>query len=103
MRVGGAIDKVTEVGACFDYIAPIEAWIKNALRGGVEWYIEYECGNGYTPLQIKRILRRAGIRTWAWQWFDDTIFFCLDKTSAKIAYEVLTQHEIEPWGKGVPE
>jgi hypothetical protein len=57
------LDKVLEVGACFDWITPLITVVQDLANGpGHTFLIPNDCG--WSGRDIEDLLRRRGVRSW---------------------------------------
>jgi hypothetical protein len=74
----GLFSKLLDIGASFNYITPALA----LASGGANFAT-------LSQSDTQRALRRAGVRSWAWDWTGEYYIFCVSPADAARVAEIL--------------
>lgn len=86
-------DRLLEIGSTFDWISPLFAFLKDVASGPSHTFlIPNDCG--WIGVEIERLLRRQGIKTWGLMMVGDTILITVPQSEAGRAQQVLEQSAI---------
>jgi hypothetical protein len=87
------IDRILEVGSCFDWISPVYAMAQDLAHHGGHSLV-MDC-SGWAPTEIERVLRRAGIETWGLMADRAEVYLSCPKEQAARATYILQRAGIE--------
>jgi hypothetical protein len=82
------LDKMLEVGACFDWITPLVTVVQDLANGpGHTFLIPHECG--WSGRDIAELLRRRGVKSWGHMVVDHTLILRVRQKQARWAQYLL--------------
>lgn len=83
------IDRVLEVGACFDWLSPLAAILGDLAHGGGYTFLVDIGASPYTGREIEIMLRRRGVSTWGAMIVDGTLMMSVKQSQARYAAHLL--------------
>lgn len=99
------LDKFLSVGANFDWISPLLAFLQDFKEGPSAGF-RVPVAAGWSGAQIKDLLKEWGIRTWGWMIVNDIILFDVRDAQAEYAQYILERFGVPyqggPVGERVP-
>ncbi|NLS80023.1 MAG: hypothetical protein GXY76_22510 [Chloroflexi bacterium] len=82
---------VLELGTCFDWASPLVASARDLANGSNHTFLVPEdCG--WAARDIRRLLRRHGVRVWGLMIVDRTILLTVRRAQARWAEYLLLRH-----------
>lgn len=92
------IDDTLNIAAAFDWITPTIAFIQDFRYGPVSDF-GMPAQAGWSPRQVKRLLKRNGVRVWGMMLnlTGDTLMFTVPESQAKLTYDLLKQAGVPLW------
>ena len=97
---------ILEFGATFDWISPVAAWVQDFANGPSHTFLlPHACG--HSGLEIERMLRRKGVKTWGLMIVEDTLMVTVPLGQARLAAHILERAGVSagavPSGGSPPE
>jgi hypothetical protein len=94
-------DRLLNLGATSDWISPLIAMIQDWLHGPPhDFYIDWNAG--WSVSEIKKLLKRHGVRVWGAALVDGMIVFSVHQAQASRVQALLEQRGVPISYGGVP-
>ena len=95
------IDKLLEIGVNADWISPLLSMIQDVANGPHHDFL-VDWNTGWSANEIKRLLKKHGIKSWGVMVRHETIMFTVRKKQAKWAQYILQRNGIPIIGGLLP-
>jgi hypothetical protein len=100
--MSNTVNKLLSAGATLDWISPLVAIIQDLVNGPHhDFYVDWNAG--WSVNEIKRLLKRNGVRVWGAMLIDSMIVFTVRQAQAARTQDVLQQRGVPIVAGFLPE